>query len=244
MPPTIIAETKEYLILNKPAGLVVHGDGRTAEKTLADWLVENYPDIKSVGEPWQDQKGNAIYRPGIVHRLDRETSGVMVIAKTQGMFDSLKSQFQNKEVEKIYHAFVYGMVKIGSVSGKASINRPIGKSTQDFRKWSAQRGAKGELRDAVTDYSVIKACNELSFVEASPKTGRTHQIRVHFKAINHPVICDKLYAPNHKPMLGFDRTALHARNITFTNLSAETVSYEAAYPGDFEKAIAQVGSLC
>jgi 23S rRNA pseudouridine1911/1915/1917 synthase len=233
MKPTIIFEDKDILVLNKPVGLAVHGDGRTKEYTLSDWLMENYPDMKEVGEPWQDPEGNTIFRPGIVHRLDRDTSGVMVIAKNQEMHAFLKSQFQNREVQKVYHAFVYGEMK----QIKGIVDRPIGRSSKDFRKKSAQRGAKGELRDAVTHFKVLKRQDGLSLIEAEPKTGRTHQIRVHMKAINHPIVCDKLYAPNHECKLGFGRTALHARKLSFTGKEGEMLSFEAPYPADFEEAL-------
>lgn len=231
--PTIIFENKDLLVLNKPVNLAVHGDGRTKEVTLADWLLEHYPEIKDVGEPWTNPEGEVIYRPGIMHRLDRDTSGVMIIAKNQAMFEHLKAQFKNRETHKTYHAFVYGEMK----QIKGTIDRPIGRSSKDFRKKSAQRGAKGELRDAITVYKVLGKNDGITLIEAEPKTGRTHQIRVHMKAINHPIVCDKLYAPNHDCKLGFGRTALHARSISFQNLEGEVMSFEAPYPEDFEHAL-------
>lgn len=236
----IISETKDYLVINKPAGLMVHGDGKTKEETLADWILAKYPEIKDVGESWTNPEGEVIYRPGIVHRLDRDTSGIMIIAKNQEMFDCLKKQFQDRLVEKKYHAFVYGEMR----TVKGVIDRPIGRSTSDFRKYSAQRGARGEMRDAVTNYKVLNKGAGMTLVEVEPKTGRTHQIRVHMKAINHPVICDKLYAPNHECMLGFGRTALHAKELKFMDNDGKKVSFEAPYPEDFKKAVAEFVALC
>ncbi len=237
--PQILQEDKYFLIINKPAGLVVHPDGKTIEPTLCDWIVEKYPKLVGVGEPSKGPDGTLLDRPGIVHRLDRETSGVLVIAKTQESFEFLKSSFQTRDVQKTYNTFVWGLVK----EDDGTIDRPIGRSKTDFRKWSAERFARGDLRPAVTDYKVLSrktfASNEgvnedgtlekvklsskdsknskiplnFTFVEAYPKTGRTHQIRVHFKAINHPVVGDTLYAPNHPQMLGFKRLALHSRHI-------------------------------
>jgi 23S rRNA pseudouridine1911/1915/1917 synthase len=235
MTPAIIFENKDFLILNKPFGLAVHGDGRTKEDTLADWLLANYPKIKNVGEPWTNPAGEIIYRPGIVHRLDRDTSGVMVVAKNQEMFDILKKQFQDRLTNKTYHAFVYGEMK----QVKGTVDRPIGRSSKDFRKKSAQRGAKGEMRDAITNFKVLGKKDGLTLIEAEPKTGRTHQIRVHMKAINHPIVCDKLYAPNHECKLGFGRTALHARSLSFADKKGKVVSFEASYPEDFQKALIQ-----
>jgi 23S rRNA pseudouridine1911/1915/1917 synthase len=111
MEPEVIYEDKDIIAINKPAGLVVHSDGKTKEKTLTDWLLSKYPEIKGVGEPGKDSNGNEIDRPGIVHRLDRETSGIMLVAKNHDSFLNLKNQFKNHEIQKIYHAFVYGVLK-------------------------------------------------------------------------------------------------------------------------------------
>ena len=236
----ILFENENMVVVNKPAGLVVHSDGRTKEESVADWVIENYPGIREVGEPWTAQDGTVIYRPGIVHRLDRDTSGVLVIAKTQESFLNLKAQFQNRETKKIYNAFVYDYVK----EPEGVIDRPIGRSTSDFRKWSAQRGARGEMREAVTEYKVLKACKDVSYVEVSPKTGRTHQIRVHFKAINHPVVCDALYAPKKPSLLGFGRLALHARKIEIKDLNGSILNIEAPLPQDFLNALDKIKELC
>ena len=235
---TILYEDENLLIINKPAGLVVHADGRTKEKTLADWILDKYPDMKDVGEPIMLPSGNAIYRPGIVHRLDRDTSGVMVLAKKQSSFEYMKELFQNREVHKKYHAFVYGIVK----ADDATIDRPIARSRKDFRKWSAQRGARGDAKEAVTYYRVLSRLEDVgaTLVEAEPKTGRTHQIRVHFKAINHPVVCDSLYAPKGKPLLGFERLALHSRSIEFADKKGNQINITAPYPSDFKSALASI----
>lgn len=233
----IIYEDKNILALNKPAGLIVHSDGRTEEKTLADWLIEKYPEIKNVGEPWQKETVT-IPRPGIVHRLDRETSGAIIVAKNQETFLFLKKQFQERKIVKKYRAFVYGKLK----ETEGVIERPIGKSTQDFRLWSAQRGARGEMREAVTEYKVIDSNENFSLVEAMPKTGRTHQIRVHFKAISHPVVCDRLYAPGRECALGFERLALHSFQIGFEKEIGNFIEIEAPYPADFKKALEEFKS--
>lgn len=228
----IIFENDEVLAVDKPAGLVVHSDGKTKEPSLTDWVFEKYPEMESVGEK-AVYDGKEIARPGVVHRLDRETSGVIVLAKTQESFENLKKQFQEREIEKTYNAFVYGAVK----NEEGTIDRPIGKSKSDFRKWSAQRGARGEMREAVTEYKVLKKNKEFSYLEIFPKTGRTHQIRVHLKAINYPVVCDKLYAPKRESALRFERLALHACSLTFSLLNGEKVTVEAELPEDFQNAL-------
>ncbi len=240
---SILYEDPDIVVINKPAGLVVHSDGRTKEDTVVDWVKEKYPETMDVGEPIKlaasSKKLEAVIeRPGIVHRIDRETSGILVLAKTEAGFECLKAQFQNREVEKVYHLFVHGLVK----EDRGSITRPIGKSASDFRKWSAQRGAKGEMREALTYFEVLKRDeeNKVTFVEAKPKTGRTHQIRVHMQAMQHPVVGDNLYASGKPKLLGFERTALHAKKITFKNVDGKEIIVEAPYPKDFVEAIAMI----
>jgi len=229
---SVLFEDEDALVLNKPAGLVVHGDGKTDEATLVDWLLESHPNIRGVGEPLQISDGSVIDRPGIVHRIDRETSGVLVVAKNQQAFEFLKKQFQNREIEKKYLTFLYGVMK----DDRGVIDRPIGKSKKDFRLRSAQRGARGELREAITEYKVLRCGEHATYVEARPKTGRTHQLRVHFKAVHHPIVCDKLYAPKRDCILGFVRLALHASSLRFALLSGEKLEVEAPLPEDFERA--------
>lgn len=238
----ILYEDSDILAINKPAGLMVHGDGRAEGPFLSDWILEKYPETKEVGEPARTTDGKDIQRPGIVHRLDRETSGVLLLAKTQKGFKCLKQQFHDRKIKKKYLAYVWGDLK----EEFGTINRPIGRSISDFRKWSAQRGARGELREAETYWSKVgsgktpikddlgQEKNEpYTVVEVEPKTGRTHQIRVHFAAIQHPVIGDKLYAAKKPFALGFSRTALHALSIEFTNCLGKKVVVSAPLPADF-----------
>lgn len=238
--PTIIFEDENILAINKPAGLVVHGDGRTDEKTLADWLVARNPSMREVGEPWESDKGEIILRPGIVHRLDRDTSGVMIVAKTQGTYEFLKEQFKGRKVTKIYRAFAYDAFK----EHEGEIDRPIGKSKGDFRKWSAQPGSRGVQREAHTAWEVISAIEKdgdtYTYLELRPTTGRTHQLRVHLKAIHHPLVCDELYAPNRACALGFNRVALHAHTLTVDTPSGGSQTFEAPLPADFEKALTTI----
>lgn len=226
-------ENEYVVVINKPAGTLVHDDGSGEGNTVVDWVRNEYPDIVEVGESVRVRTGEEVQKPGIVHRLDRDTTGVLMIAKTQESYEHLKKQFQEHRIEKTYHAFVYGH----AVEDEGEIDKPIGKSTQDFRKYSAQRGARGKMRDAYTSYTVLERGNDVMFFEFLPKTGRTHQIRVHAKAIHHPIVCDTLYAPNHPCLLGFERMALHARAISFEDLEGNKVKVEAPYPTDFEQAL-------
>ncbi|MHB1316897.1 MAG: RluA family pseudouridine synthase [Minisyncoccota bacterium] len=228
----ILYEDENIVAINKPSGLMVHGDGNSTEKTLVDWVREKFPNIEGVGEQIEITEDDFIDRPGIVHRLDKDTSGVMLIAKTEDGFQTLKSQFQNREIKKIYHAFVYGIPK----EVRGLIDRPIGRSPHDIRQWSCDRGARGLKRDAVTRYVLKESANGVAFLQIMPETGRTHQIRVHFKSVRHPLIGDGLYASTMPPKLGFTRTALHARIIEFVNCDGKTIRIEAPYPKDFEEA--------
>jgi 23S rRNA pseudouridine1911/1915/1917 synthase len=233
----ILYEDKDVVIINKPAGLMVHPDGRTKEKTLVDWILKKYPKTKNVGEPLVLEDGTKLVRPGIVHRIDKDTTGCLIIAKNKKAYEFLKEQFQERNVHKVYHAFVYGDVK----EDRGMIDRAIGRSPNDFRKWTAQRGARGDLREAVTYYKVLKRKNDTTFIEAMPKTGRTHQIRVHLTAINHPIVHDELYATRFflekRNWLGFKRLALHARELIITIPSGKEIDIVAPYPEDFEEAI-------
>lgn len=233
-----IYKDENILVLNKPAGLVVHFDGKTEEKTLADFVLENYPEMGTVGESMfvKDREGKEIeiIRPGIVHRLDRETSGVIVLARNQESFEFLKNAFKEREMEKTYNTFVWGNVK----EDKGLINAPIGKSKKDFRQWSAQRGARGEMRDAITKYVVLDRFTDegenFSYLEVMPKTGRTHQIRVHMKYLNHPVVGDKLYAPKRPMAISATRVMLHARKIVIPRPNGDNMEFEASLPDDFK----------
>ena len=230
----ILYEDEDFMVIDKPFDTVVHpSEHRKEGFFVTSWINEKYPEIKNVGESIKLKSGEEILRPGIVHRLDRDTSGVLLVAKTDETFDYLKSLFKNKKVKKTYLAFVYGSVQ----KEKDRINRPIGKSAKDFRLWSAQRGAKGKIREAITEYQVVGRNKDVSFLKIFPLTGRTHQIRVHFKAINHPIVSDSLYAPKRESVLGFKRTALHASSIEFKNLKGEKLLIKAPLPNDFVSAL-------
>lgn len=245
----ILYEDKDVLVINKPAGLIVHSDGRTKEPTVVDWILKKYPKIKGVGGVVESVKSKVespeLDRSGIVHRLDRETSGALIIAKNQNAFFSFKHQFKKQEIHKTYHAFVYGRVK----HADGLIDRPIARSRANPVLWSATRGRRGEERSAVTEYRVLERGKEYTFLELSPRTGRTHQLRVHLKAINYPIVADKLYAPRREPGLGFTRLALHSRAVSFllpsgppaslshAGQAGKRIIVEAPYPADFKEAL-------
>jgi len=243
---TILYEDEKILAINKPAGLVVHGDERGKEGvTLADWILRERPEIEKVGEPFVTPQGVSIARPGIVHRLDKDTSGVLLIAKTNPAYFWLKSQFKRRLVKKIYHAMVVGEVE----KEDGMISKPIGRSEADIRKMTVARATRGLPREAVTYYRVIARHNGFSFVELLPKTGRMHQIRVHMAAIRHPVICDKVYGRKDGETFGLSRHALHARSIELPLYfsvgpkSSKPLIINAPYPEDFMDALQKAGLL-
>ena len=259
----ILYEDSNILAIDKPSGISVHSDGRSKEKTIADWVLKNYPKMKNVGENeiYENKSVKTeIKKPGIVHRLDKETSGVLLLAKNEKAYQFLKSQFQERVVKKPYVAIVSGDMK----NDRGVINKPIGRSPKDFRRYLAGRGARGEMRDAVTQYRVLKrftlpapslrregnfhqtppakgecpkgeGVNKFTFLEIRPKTGRTHQIRVHMKYLNHPVVCDSLYNPDNPTPKGITRMALHAKSIEFKNLKGEIIRVESSVPKEFIK---------
>jgi 23S rRNA pseudouridine1911/1915/1917 synthase len=244
-PIEILFENEDLVAINKPAGIMVHGDGKSPEYTIADWMLETYPASRNVGEPIMlrtvvsgpNSSTSVIMRPGIVHRLDKDTSGVMLLAKTQQGFEHLKQQFKDRTISKTYRAFVYNNIKEDALKVALS----IGRSSKDVRRWSAGKDARGELRDALTNFTVLgrgqTEGEHVTFIQADPKTGRTHQIRVHAKAIDRPLVGDALYAPGRKTVLGFKRLALHAAKIAFNDLTGERIEVEAPYPEDFAQAI-------
>ena len=242
----IIYEDENIIVVNKPAGISVHPDTKPTrsvlvggDETLVDWLIKRYPEIKNVGED--------PLRPGIVHRLDKDTSGILIIAKTQPAFEYLKKQFQERKVKKIYLTLVVGELK----DKTGVIDLPIGRSKKSPLIRLASLKARGMLREAITEYKVLESFDigcqksptsdvgngKFTLVEVYPKTGRAHQIRVHFKAIGHPLACDKLYAKNPQCPFGLLRHFLHANAIELTLPDNSRSRFEADLPDDLEKVL-------
>lgn len=221
----ILYEDADIVAVAKPAGLVTHSDGRTKEETAEDWFKEKYEGGLTSPKPCGG---------GYVHRLDRDTSGVLVFAKNAIAYEFLRKAFHDRDIKKTYLAIVYGVPKTKS----GVINFGIGRSRQDFRLRSAQPKARGRLRDALTRYEVIGEIDGYSLMKLNPETGRTHQIRVHLKAIHHPIVCDPLYAPNHKPALGVTRLALHASTLDIPLPSGGRTIISAPIPNDLAPALA------
>ena len=225
----VIYKDENLLVLNKPSGIVVHPDKNHIEGALIQEIVKKYPEIKKVGDDSA--------RPGVVHRLDKDTSGLLIIARNQDAFAYLKSLFQKREIKKTYIALVSGVVK----NDAGVIDLPIGRSRKDSRKRIAGKGASGKLREAITEYKVVKRFENFTLLEARLITGRTHQIRAHFAAISRPVACDKIYGgKNPACPAGLARQFLHAWKLEFVSPSGAKMSFEADLPEDLEKILKEL----
>lgn len=232
---SLIYETKDFIAVNKPAGVLVHplkakSYKLKAEKTLVDWVLERYPEVKKVGDDPET-------RPGIVHRLDRETSGVILICRNQKFFEYLKNLFKTHQIKKTYLALVWGKLepKIGI------IKTPIGIKTGTIKRTVWQKKAK-DFKEAITEYRVKKYFKDFSLVELAPKTGRTHQLRIHLASINHPVVGDKVYGfKKLNPPAGgpfkLDRQFLHAASLEFNSADGHRIKIEAELPEDLKQFI-------
>jgi 23S rRNA pseudouridine1911/1915/1917 synthase len=258
---TVLHETDDVVVINKPYGLLTHASGQNVaeEATVVDWFLAAYPAAAGIGDkhvrgvPTAAGQGSntLIDRSGVVHRLDRETSGVMVLAKTAAAHAHLKEQFHDRTAKKEYRAFVYGHLR----DRWGTINRPIGRSATDPRRRSAEPGSRGHAREAVTDFETIAKGEYMgesfSYAKLLPRTGRTHQLRVHLRALDRPIVGDTLYAEykykqtstaeprsNH---LGCDRLMLHAHALTVLLPSAsEPERFIAPLPHEFERAAERI----
>lgn len=221
--PTILYEDKRFLIVNKPNGMIVHHVKSVhkpdhEEKALTDWLVERYSELRGVGDDPE-------LRPGIVHRLDRETSGIMIVPRDQEYFMYLKKLFQEHKIQKTYLALVVGRPK----ERERTIDAPIGIMTGTVKR--SIRSSK-MVKSAVTEYHFMKELpGGTSLLEVRPKTGRTHQIRVHLASIGNPIVGDRLYGPR-KPKIQAPRLMLHALALDFTAEDGKRMKFEAAPPDD------------
>ncbi len=223
IPLQILFEDVDLLVIDKPAGMVVHPGAGNQEHTLVNALLSHCTTLSGIGGK---------ERPGIVHRLDKETSGCLVVAKNDAAHRELSRQFAARTLKKIYLALVAGRLKARS----GVIDAPIERHPIHRQRMSVARSSRG--RSAKTEYRVLRSGREISLVECTLHSGRTHQIRVHLHHLGHPVLGDKLYAP--RIGKGFARQMLHASRLGFTHpRSAEWMEFEAPLPADFKAALDQ-----
>lgn len=231
---TVIFENNDLIAVNKPAGVLVHESAikgsknrKNSERTVVEWVLQKYPEITSVGDDPKE-------RPGIVHRLDKETSGVLLIAKNQSFFDYLKELFKSRKVQKTYIALVSGKLQ-----GKGIIDKPIGLRSGTTKHSTNARRMK-MIKPAVTEYDALetieKQGNFFTEVRLTPKTGRTHQLRVHLASIGHPIIGDMLYG-NKKNPWELKRQFLHAEGLEFSMPDGHRIRIEAELPKELKKVL-------
>lgn len=220
----IIHEDENIIVINKPSGMVVHPFDYSTEETLVDFLHSKYPEIFNIKNEIKLQDERIIKLGGIVHKLDRDTSGIMVIAKTQEIFDNLKEQFRNHKITKKYVALVEGNVE----QNNFTIDAPLGRGKKDYKQSTNPINPRGELRDAITDVKVIKRNESTTLVELSPKTGRTHQLRAHMTSIGHSIVGDKAYGSK----IESSRIMLHAESLSFKTIGEEK-TFETKVPEEF-----------
>lgn len=218
----IIYEDKNIIVVNKPAGLPVHPDFREKNNTLVNALLVKFPEIKNVGEDPM--------RPGIVHRLDKDTSGVMVVARNQKTFLGLKEKFKNRKIEKKYWAIIHGKLE----KKEGIIDKPLARSSSYRKQVIAGKKTKTKIREATTYYKVLREWKNYSLLEVAPKTGRMHQIRVHLASVGHPIVGDKVYKTKNTGKIEAPRQMLHAKSLEF-KLNGKKYKFIAELPADFKK---------
>lgn len=228
IPLNIIYEDKDLLVIDKPAGLAVHPAPGTPAGTLVNALLHYLPALAKEAD---DLAVDETHRPGIVHRLDKETSGVIIVAKNRTAQANLSDQFKNRTVKKTYITLVKGNL----TPEQGIIEADIGRDPKNRQRMAVV----ADGRDARTNYKVIKYYGNNTLLEIHPETGRTHQIRVHLAAIGYPVLGDKTYG---LPLKNLERQFLHAGKIGFKLPSTgKWVEFESPLPADLQKALAEAG---
>lgn len=218
IPLDIVYEDNDIIVVNKPKGMVVHPANGNLDGTLVNALMSICKDsLSGIGGE---------IRPGIVHRLDKDTSGLLIIAKNDTAHINMSNQIKNRQVKKIYIALVRGIVG----EDEATINMPIGRSTKDRKKMAVRKDGK----EAITHFKVLKRYGKYTLLEIKIDTGRTHQIRVHLSEIGHPVIGDMVYS-NGKNEFGVEGQMLHAESLDFKHpITGKEIHLEAELPNYFK----------
>lgn len=217
IPIDIVYEDNDIIVVNKPKGLVVHPANGNWDGTLVNAIMAKCKDsLSGIGGE---------IRPGIVHRLDKDTSGLLIIAKNDKAHINLSEQIKNREVKKIYYALVRGIVP----ENDATINMPIARSTKDRKKMAVDKNGK----EAITHFKVLKRYDKYTLLEVKIDTGRTHQIRVHLSEIGYPVVGDEVYS-NGKNEFGIHGQLLHAKSLDFKHpITGKQIHLEAELPEEF-----------
>ncbi|MBI5047813.1 MAG: RluA family pseudouridine synthase [Deltaproteobacteria bacterium] len=239
IPLDILYEDKHIIVINKPPGLTVHPGAGRAKGTLVNALLHHCKDLSGIG---------GALRPGIVHRIDKDTSGVLVVAKADRSHQFLAKQFKEHSIKRKYLTLVWGVVK----NDEGTIDLPIGRHVSERKKMSV-RVQKG--RRAVTHYNVLKRFNNFTLLEATLETGRTHQIRVHLSAMHHPVAGDPVYGKKNMPsglspvitmfLKNLKRQALHAQTLGIIHPETkEYMEFTAPLPDDMKSIVDALEEGC
>lgn len=227
-PLNIVDQTEDYLIIEKQAGLISHPSAHAKTGTLAQKIASQFPETKAVGED--------ALRPGLVHRLDREVSGLMVIARTNAMFEHLKEQFKNRTIQKEYTGLVHGKTE----KEHGLISKPIGRAKSRGGRMAAHTQKYQDDKPALTEYYLLRTIKNYSLLRIIIHTGRTHQIRVHLFSIGHPVVGDELYQIKRFKTVKLGRLFLHASRLGFRDLAGKYVEYTSPLPEELERFISQI----
>lgn len=221
IPVDVVYEDKDIIVVNKPKGLVVHPANGNWDGTLVNAIMAICKDsLSGIGGE---------IRPGIVHRLDKDTSGLLIIAKNDEAHLNMSNQIKDRQVKKIYYALVRGVVP----ENEATINMPIGRSTKDRKKMAVTKSGK----EAITHFKVLERFNKYTLLEVKIDTGRTHQIRVHLSEIGHPVVGDEVYS-NGKNEFGVKGQLLHAKSLDFKHpITGKEMHLETELPEEFENVL-------
>ncbi|WP_066518669.1 RluA family pseudouridine synthase [Sphingobium cloacae] len=233
IPLAIVHEDADLIVVDKPAGLVVHPAVGNLDGTLVNALLHHCRGrLSGIG---------GVARPGIVHRIDKDTSGLLVVAKTDKAHEGLARQFKDHSIERLYAAIVYGV----PAPGNGKVDTWIGRSDVDRKKMAVHREGRG--KHAVTHYRTVERLAGAALVECRLETGRTHQVRVHMAHIGHPLIGDAVYGRDRKGFksiletLGFKRQALHARTLGFIHpVTGESLRFESVLPADMQELLRQL----
>jgi 23S rRNA pseudouridine1911/1915/1917 synthase len=229
IPLNIIYEDNDLLVINKPHGMVVHPAPGHYEGTLVNALLYHLKDLSGIG---------GVERPGIVHRLDKDTSGLMMVAKNDKAHLSLSKQIKDRTIEKKYIALVHGKMQ----KNEGIIDAPIGRSPRHRKKMTVIRSEKLKSKEATTHYRVLERFRNYVLVELKLVTGRTHQIRVHLASIGNPVVGDSVYGRASNEF-GIKRQLLHAAQLKFNHpVSGKLMEFKAEPPADFLAVVKKLGS--
>lgn len=228
IPLDIVHEDKDIIVINKPPGIVVHPAAGNPSGTLVNALLHHCRDISGIG---------GCIRPGVVHRLDKDTSGLMVFAKNDAAHLNISGQIRNREMKKTYVALVHGEIK----DDFGEINAPIGRHPVHRKKMAVITASNMKKREALTYYKVIERFSgklgQFTLVELDLKTGRTHQIRVHLSHLGHPVVGDRTYSKK-KDLTGAGRQLLHASKLAFIHpATGRYMEFKSDIPGDMKQVI-------